>query len=56
MRSLMVEGFDDEEMLAAYNEKYWSDDREKEQPKEAFAINSRHILAAAVRYIKNSNA
>lgn len=54
IRDLMDAGLDDEQMLAAYDQKYWSDDREKGQPKEAFTINSRHILSAAKKYIEEN--
>lgn len=39
-------GMNEEEMFAAYTDRYWTSQKEMEQPKEAFMLNSRYILRA----------
>ncbi len=43
------EGLTESQMLERYLERYWTPEKEKEQPYEAFAINAGHILKALLR-------
>lgn len=42
-------GMSEEEMFNAYAERYWTPAKAKEQPKEAFLLNSRFILKSLLR-------
>lgn len=44
--TLFHKNLTDESILAAYVEKYWLEEREKEQPKEAFMLNAVNIIKA----------
>ena len=44
-------GLDDEQMLDRYADRYWTGYKKMEQPKEAFLINSKHILKALLKEI-----
>lgn len=50
--SMMDRGMSREVMFDRYTEKYWTPAKEEEQPYEAFAINSGHILNALIRHIE----
>ena len=52
VRNMLSEGLSEDEMLERYLKKYWTPAKEEEQPYEAFAINSGHILKALLREIK----
>ena len=52
VRTMMREGMNFDEMLANYIQIYWTSAKEKEQPIEAFEINSGHILRALIRAIE----
>ena len=52
VQSLKSAGKSKEEMLELYVDRYWTPDKQKEQPREAYVINSRHIIDALLRYIK----
>ncbi len=51
VRGMQAEGLSRDEMFDRYVEQYWDPRKLKEQPFEAFAINSGHILDAIIRYI-----
>ncbi|MDO4545041.1 MAG: EamA family transporter RarD [Bacillota bacterium] len=53
IKSMKEQGCGEEEMLDAYVDKYWTPGKEAEQPKEAYIINSRNILKAALRKIES---
>lgn len=53
VRCMKEEGLTEEEMLERYIKRYWNPAKEQEQPFEAFAINSRHILKALLKEINN---
>lgn len=55
VRSMMEEGLDRQEMLQRYIQRYWTPAKEKEQPKEAFEINSKHILNALIRAVEEGD-
>ena len=40
-------------MLERYAERYWTPEKEKEQPKEAYMINSASVIKAALRYLED---
>jgi len=44
IKKMDQDGLSREEMLERYIEKYWDDNREQEQPKEAFLVNARSII------------
>ncbi|MBQ9016151.1 MAG: MBL fold metallo-hydrolase [Firmicutes bacterium] len=50
-RLLKDGGLSDEEMLDRYAARYWTTYKAMEQPKEAFLINSKHILRALMKEI-----
>ena len=52
VRDMLKQGLSYEEMLEKYIVKYWSPIKESEQPFEAFAINSGHILHALIRALE----
>lgn len=52
VRNMIAEGISEDEMFERYTKKYWTPAKEAEQPYEAFAINSGHILNALLREIK----
>ncbi|MDO4176628.1 MAG: MBL fold metallo-hydrolase [Bacillota bacterium] len=52
VRGMIKEKLSEEEMFDRYVKKYWTPAKEEEQPYEAFAINSGHILNALLREIK----
>lgn len=52
VQSMINEGISEEEMFERYTKKYWTPAKEAEQPYEAFAINSGHILKALLRELK----
>ena len=43
------EGLTEDEMLEKYLDRYWTPLKQMEQPREAFEINSRHILKSLIR-------
>ncbi len=49
VRDMKQRGMTDEEMLTAYTDRYWTGQKEMEQPKEAFMLNSKYILRALVK-------
>lgn len=51
--SMKKEGLSEEEMLERYAERYWTPEKEKEQPKEAYMINSASVIKAALRYLED---
>ncbi|MDO4870233.1 MAG: MBL fold metallo-hydrolase [Bacillota bacterium] len=53
VRSMKDEGLDFAQMLARYVDRYWTPAKEMEQPKEAFELNSKHILNALLKEIEN---
>lgn len=55
VRGMMREGRTYDEMLDAYLRIYWTPAKEKEQPYEAFVINSRHILDALIRAVEEGD-
>lgn len=52
VKGMLNEGISEEEMFERYTKKYWTPAKEAEQPYEAFAINSGHILKALLREIR----
>lgn len=52
VRGMVDEGISYDEMFDRYTKKYWTPAKEEEQPYEAFAINSGHILNALLREIR----
>ena len=46
---MMAEGLTEEEMLQRYMDRYWTDEKAMEQPKEAFELNSGYILKTLIR-------
>lgn len=51
VKDMKSRGLSRDEMLEEYIEKYWDSRKLKEQPFEAFAINSGHVLDAIIRYV-----
>ena len=51
-RKLRDGGLDDEAMLQRYADRYWTGYKKMEQPKEAFMLNSKHILKALLKEIE----
>ncbi|NLD20374.1 MAG: EamA family transporter RarD [Clostridiales bacterium] len=51
VRGMSRKGLTEEEMLEKYVDKYWVAGQEKEQPREAFVLNSGFILKALLRAI-----
>ena len=45
------EGLDNEEMLERFKDKLWNSDLENEQPLEAFMINAKNIIKAALKSV-----
>ena len=56
VRKMMEGGLDEETMLQRYADRYWTGYKQQEQPKEAFILNSKHILKALIREIKRREA
>ena len=52
IRQMMADGLNEDQMLKNYLLRYWTPAKEKEQPFEAFEINSKHILNALIRAVK----
>lgn len=52
VRRLRDGGLDDETMLSRYADRYWTGVKKMEQPKEAFMLNSSHIIKALIREIE----
>ncbi|MCQ2545192.1 MAG: MBL fold metallo-hydrolase [Clostridia bacterium] len=52
VQDMINDGVSEEEMFNRYIKKYWTPAKEAEQPYEAFAINSGHILKALLRELK----
>lgn len=50
-RKLRDGGLDEETMLQRYADRYWTGVKQMEQPKEAFMLNSKHILKALLKEI-----
>ena len=50
-RQLRDGGLDEDTMLSRYADRYWTGVKQMEQPKEAFMLNSRHILRALLKEI-----
>ncbi|MDO4485370.1 MAG: MBL fold metallo-hydrolase [Bacillota bacterium] len=48
------DGLSEEEMLKKYVDRYWTPAKEKEQPREAYEINSAAIIKAFLREIRSS--
>ena len=48
-RQMKAQGLDADEMLRRYRDRYWDPIMEQEQPIEAFLINARNIIKAALR-------
>jgi uncharacterized membrane protein YkvI/glyoxylase-like metal-dependent hydrolase (beta-lactamase superfamily II) len=46
---LFEKGFTLDEMTEKYLEKYWSDEREQEQPKPAFLLNAKNIIQVIIK-------
>ncbi len=53
---MKARGMGEEEMLANYTDKYWTEAKAMEQPKEAFLINSRHILGVLLKELDELNS
>ncbi len=51
VREMIKQGLSEEEMFERYTERYWTPAKLQEQPKEAFMINSKHILNAILKGI-----
>ena len=51
VRKMRDGGLDEETMLARYADRYWTGVKQMEQPKEAFLLNSKHILKALIKEI-----
>ena len=47
------EGMDYEEIMKAYEGRYWSDERSENQPKEAFLENAQHIVRHILHIFRN---
>ena len=54
-RQLRDGGLDEDTMLSRYADRYWTGVKQMEQPKEAFMLNSRHILRALLKEIDRSD-
>ncbi|MDD4200282.1 MAG: MBL fold metallo-hydrolase [Eubacteriales bacterium] len=52
VNELLKENLSEDEMFEIYTENYWTPAKLEEQPYEAFAINSRHILNALLRELR----
>lgn len=52
IRRLKSEGRTREEMLEMYVDRYWTPDKQQEQPKEAYIINSGFVVDALLAYIR----
>ena len=52
VNGMIEEGLSEEEMFERYTDRYWTPAKLQEQPKEAFMINSKHILNAILRRIR----
>ena len=48
---LKAEGRTKDEMLEMYVDRYWTPDKQQEQPKEAYVLNSGFILDALLAYL-----
>lgn len=51
VENLIEKGKRRDEILNLYVERYWTPDKQQEQPKEAYVINSGHINNALISYI-----
>lgn len=49
VREMKKEGLDADQMLERYRDRYWNPIMEQEQPIEAFLINAKNIIKAALR-------
>lgn len=49
VREMKKEGLDADQMLERYRDRYWDPIMEQEQPIEAFLINAKNIIKAALR-------
>lgn len=49
VREMKKEGLDADQMLERYRDRYWDPIMEQEQPIEAFLINTKNIIKAALR-------
>lgn len=49
VREMKKEGLDADQMLERYRDRYWDSIMEQEQPIEAFLINAKNIIKAALR-------
>ena len=52
IRKLKAEGCTKEEMLESYVDRYWTPDKQQEQPKEAYVLNSGFIVDAILAYLR----
>ncbi len=52
-KELLEKGKDKDYILKNYVNRFWNEDRKKEQPKEAFLINAGHIIDNIIDDIKN---
>lgn len=55
VKEMQAEGSSEEQMFEKYIDRYWKPYKLQEQPFEAFAINSRHILGALCREAGREN-
>lgn len=53
VRTMKEAGLSEEKMMERYADRYWTPAKEKEQPKEAYIINSKNIVKAALRYLRS---
>ena len=53
---LAEKGLSKEEILKVYVDRYWTPDKQQEQPKEAYVINSGHIIDAFLRYLNEKKS
>lgn len=52
VRKMLAGGLDEATMLERYADRYWTGYKKMEQPKEAFLLNSKHILKALIKEIR----
>lgn len=52
VKALYDQGARYEEIFKIYVEEYWKEERQSEQPKEAFLINAEHIVKAMIRSVE----
>lgn len=51
---LFDQGYDFDQIMAAYEDTYWSEERSKGQPKEAFLENAKHIVKHLLEVFRNA--